>query len=155
MLKSDKQGRSYDHWNIAHKWKNLGYRFWFGLTTISQNFADWIRCRIRRNVQYKSDREFWDPSRKHNYALIRPTVQKLWSLKFVGGVSSGQIKLSRQLWTLSPLSNNFKENSEYQNPREFYNFSNGGYNSEFWPWLRKLQPVEIGQHYELHFFGLS
>jgi hypothetical protein len=23
VLKSDKPGRSYDHWNIAHKWKNL------------------------------------------------------------------------------------------------------------------------------------
>jgi hypothetical protein len=40
MLKSDKQGRSYDHWNTVHKWKNLEHRFWFGLMTISQNSAD-------------------------------------------------------------------------------------------------------------------
>jgi hypothetical protein len=83
-LKSDRQRRCYDHWNIMHKWKNLEYRFWFGLTTISQNPANWIWCRIRRNKQYKSGRQFWYPSRKHRYTLIRPTVQKLWSLQ-VGG----------------------------------------------------------------------
>jgi hypothetical protein len=86
MLKSNKQGRSYDHWNTTHKWKNLGYKFWFGLTMISQNSADWIRCRIRRNVQYKSDRKFWDLSRKHKDTLIWPTVQELWSLQ-VGSVT--------------------------------------------------------------------
>jgi hypothetical protein len=58
MLKSDKQGQSYDCWNTVHKWKNLGYRFWFRLTMISQNSDDWIRCRIRRNVQFQSDIEF-------------------------------------------------------------------------------------------------
>jgi hypothetical protein len=26
-LKSDKQTRSYDHWNTMHEWKNLEYRF--------------------------------------------------------------------------------------------------------------------------------
>jgi hypothetical protein len=39
-LKSDKQRRCYDRWNTMHKWKNLDYRFWFGLMTISQNPAD-------------------------------------------------------------------------------------------------------------------
>jgi hypothetical protein len=50
MLKSDKQGRSYNRWNTVHKWKNLEYRLGFGLTTISKNSADWILCKIRRNV---------------------------------------------------------------------------------------------------------
>jgi hypothetical protein len=58
MLKSDKQRNSYDGWNLVHKWKNLKYSFRIGLMTISQNSADWIRCRILRNAQYKSDIEF-------------------------------------------------------------------------------------------------
>jgi hypothetical protein len=53
-------------------------------------------------------------------------VQELWSLKFGGGVSSGQIELSGQLWTLSPLPNKFWGTLEYQNPREFCILSNGG-----------------------------
>jgi hypothetical protein len=81
--------------------------------------------RIRRNAQYESDREFWDLSKKNKYTPIRPTVQELWSLKVGGGVSSGEVKLSGQIWTLSPLSKEFWENSEYQNHREFYNLSNG------------------------------
>jgi hypothetical protein len=43
-----------------------------------------------------------------------------------GGVSSGQIKPSGQVWTLSPRPKEFWENTEYQIPREFYKFSNGG-----------------------------
>jgi hypothetical protein len=82
MLKSDKQRIRYARWNTVHKWKNLDYRFWFGLTTISQNLADWIWCRIRRNEQYESDRKFWDLCRKCKYTLIRPAVQELWSLQF-------------------------------------------------------------------------
>jgi hypothetical protein len=45
--------------------------------------------------------------------LIRPTVQELWPLKAGGGVSSGQIKLSGQLWTFSPLPNKIRKNLEY------------------------------------------
>jgi hypothetical protein len=105
MLKCDKQRTSYDRWNTAHKWKNPEYNFWFRLTTISQNSANWIRGKIMRNVQCKSDRKFWDLSRKHKDTLIWPTVQELSSLKFGGGVSSGQIKLSEQIWTLIPLPN--------------------------------------------------
>jgi hypothetical protein len=41
-------------------------------------------------------------------------------------INSGQIKLSRQVWTLSPLPKEFWENSEYKSPREFYNLSNDG-----------------------------
>jgi hypothetical protein len=125
MLKSDKQGRNYDCWNTAYKWKNPDCSFWFGLMMISQNSANWIRCRIMRKVQYKSDRKIWDLSRKNKYTLIRLMVQELWSLKF-GGVSSGQIELSGQIWTLRPLPNEFWGNREYQNPREFCNLSNGG-----------------------------
>jgi hypothetical protein len=85
MLKSDKQRKSYHGWNTVHKWKNLEYRFWFGLTMISQNSADWIWCRIRRNVQCESDREFWGLSRKHKCTPIRPMVQELRSPKGGGG----------------------------------------------------------------------
>jgi hypothetical protein len=53
MLKSDKQGTSYDRWNTTHKWKNHGYIFWFGLMMISQNSADWIWCRSRRMSNVK------------------------------------------------------------------------------------------------------
>jgi hypothetical protein len=84
---------------------------------ISQNSADWIRCRIRRNVQCKRDKEFLDLSRKYKYTLIRPTAQELGSLKVGEGVSSGQIELFGQLWTLSPLPNELWENLEYQNHR--------------------------------------
>jgi hypothetical protein len=151
MLKSDKQGRSYDRWNTVHKWKNLEYSFWFGLMTISQNLADPIWCRIRRNEKYESDREFWDLSRKNKYTLIRPTVQELWSLKFGGGVSSGQIELSGQIWTLNPLTNGFLGNHEYQNPIEFCTLSNSGYNSEFWSRTKKLWPIEVEQYYKIWF----
>jgi hypothetical protein len=41
-------------------------------------------------------------------------------------INSGQIKLSGQLWTLSPLPKEFWENSEDQNRREFRNLSNDG-----------------------------
>jgi hypothetical protein len=61
----------------------------FKLTTISQNSADWKWCRIRKNVQYESDREFWDTYRKHKYVPIRLTVQELSSLK-VGGATGTQ-----------------------------------------------------------------
>jgi hypothetical protein len=98
----------------------------FSATTISQNSADWDWYRIRKNTQYRSDREFWDISRKHKYTLIRPTVQELRSLKFREGVSSGQIELSGQLWTFSPLPNKTRKNLEYQNPREILTLSNGG-----------------------------
>jgi hypothetical protein len=53
-------------------------------------------------------------------------VQELWSLKVGGGVSSRLIKLSGQIWTLSPLPNEFWGNLKYQNPREFFILSNGG-----------------------------
>jgi hypothetical protein len=43
-----------------------------------------------------------------------------------GGVSSGQIELSGQSWTLNPLPNGSWGNLEYQNLREFYNLSNSG-----------------------------
>jgi hypothetical protein len=92
---------------------------------ISQNSANGVWYKIRKNAQYESDREFWDLSRKQKYAPIQPTAQELWSLKFGGGVSSGQIKPSGQVWTLSPHSKEFWENPEYQIPREFYNISNG------------------------------
>jgi hypothetical protein len=68
--------------------------------TISQNSADWIQYRIKRNIQCKSDREFGDLSRKYKYTLIRPTVQELQSLEIEEGVSSGQIKLSDQFFGL-------------------------------------------------------
>jgi hypothetical protein len=41
-------------------------------------------------------------------------------------IDSGQIKLFAQILTLSPLSKEFWENSEYQNPRELHNLSNDG-----------------------------
>jgi hypothetical protein len=53
-------------------------------------------------------------------------VQELWPLKVGGGVSSGQIELSGQLWTFSLLPNKIRKNPEYQNPREIFNLSNGG-----------------------------
>jgi hypothetical protein len=62
-------------------------------------------------------REFQDLSRKHKYTLIRLMFQELWSLKIGRGVSSEQIELSGQLWTLSSLSSENWGNLEYQNPR--------------------------------------
>jgi hypothetical protein len=53
-------------------------------------------------------------------------VQELWPLKGGGGVSSGQIELSRQLWTLSPLPNEFWGNLEYQNHIKFCTLSYSG-----------------------------
>jgi hypothetical protein len=41
-------------------------------------------------------------------------------------INSGQIKLSEQVWTLSPLPKEFWESSKYKIPREFYNLSNEG-----------------------------
>jgi hypothetical protein len=41
-------------------------------------------------------------------------------------ISSGQNKLSGQVWTLWPLTKNIGKDSEYKNPREFYNLSNEG-----------------------------
>jgi hypothetical protein len=43
----------------------------------------------------------------------------------------GQIKLSGQVWTLRPLPKVIWKNYEYKDPREFYNLSNEGQNSEF------------------------
>jgi hypothetical protein len=71
-------------------------------------------------------------------------VQELWSLKVGEGVSSEQTELSGQIWTLSPHQNEIWGNLEYQNPREICNVSNGGYNAEFRPRIRKLRPDEIG-----------
>jgi hypothetical protein len=79
--KSDRQRRSYDCWNAGYTWKNLEYRFWFGLMTISQNSTDGVWYRIRKNTQYENDREFWDLFKKHKYTPILPTVQELWSLQ--------------------------------------------------------------------------
>jgi hypothetical protein len=45
--------------------------------------------------------------------------------KVGGGVSFGQF------WTFSTPAKEFWENPEYQIPGEFYNHSNGGWNSEF------------------------
>jgi hypothetical protein len=45
--------------------------------------------------------------------------------------NSGQIKLHGRLWTLGPLPNQIWKNSEYEDPREFYNISNVGQKSEF------------------------
>jgi hypothetical protein len=50
--------------------------------------------------------ENFEISRKNKYALIRLTVQELWSLQVGGWVlkaNSGQIKLSKQIWTLKPF----------------------------------------------------
>jgi hypothetical protein len=41
-------------------------------------------------------------------------------------INSGQIKLSGQIWTLSPLPKELWGNFEYQNSREFLKFSNDG-----------------------------
>jgi hypothetical protein len=98
---------------------------------ISQNSADWIRCRIRRKLQCKGDREFLDLFIKYKYTLIRPTVQELRSLKVGADVSSGQIRLSSQIWTVKPLLKEIWSKSEHKDPREFHNLSNDGYNSEF------------------------
>jgi hypothetical protein len=46
-------------------------------------------------------------------------------MKVGGGVSSGQIELSGQIWTLSPFQNKIWGIPEYQNPREFCILSNG------------------------------
>jgi hypothetical protein len=55
---------------------------------ISQNTADGKWCRIRKNAQHESDREFCDLSRKHKYAPIRPTVKELWLLKVEGAAGN-------------------------------------------------------------------
>jgi hypothetical protein len=47
-------------------------------------------------------------------------------VKVEEGVSSGQINLSGQVWTLSPRPKEFWENPEYQIYGEFYNLSNSG-----------------------------
>jgi hypothetical protein len=41
-------------------------------------------------------------------------------------VNSRYIKLSGQIWILSPLPKEFSRNSEYQNPIKFHNLSNDG-----------------------------
>jgi hypothetical protein len=41
-------------------------------------------------------------------------------------ISSEQIKLSGQIWTLRPLPEAIWKNSEYKDPRKFYNLSNEG-----------------------------
>jgi hypothetical protein len=38
----------------------------------------------------------------------------------------GQIKMSGQIWTLSPLLEELWGNPKYQNPKEFHNLSNDG-----------------------------
>jgi hypothetical protein len=98
----------------------------FKLTMSSQNSANWKRCRTRKRAQYKSDREFWDLSRKYKYALIWPTVQELSSLEVGEGVNFGQIKLSGPIWTLTLIPKEIWENSKYQNPRDFHNLPNDG-----------------------------
>jgi hypothetical protein len=93
---------------------------------IPQTTADWDWYRIKKSAQYENDRDLRDLSIKYKYTLIRPTAQELWSVKVGGGASSGQIKLSGQLWTLSPLPNKFWGNLEYQNPIELCILSNSG-----------------------------
>jgi hypothetical protein len=46
-------------------------------------------------------------------------------------INSGQIKLSGQVWSLSPLPNEFMENSECKIPREFYKILTKGINQNF------------------------
>jgi hypothetical protein len=41
-------------------------------------------------------------------------------------ISSAEIQLSGQVWTLRPFSKEISKNSEYKNHREFYNCSNEG-----------------------------
>jgi hypothetical protein len=41
-------------------------------------------------------------------------------------LSSRQINLSEQVWTLSSLPKEIWKNSEYKDPREFYKLSNKG-----------------------------
>jgi hypothetical protein len=98
---------------------------------ISQNSADWERYRIRESAQYEIDREFRDLSRKHKYTLIQPTVQELWSLKVGGGVSSEQIELSRQIWTLSPLPNEIWDTLNTQILENFVTFLTVGRTQNF------------------------
>jgi hypothetical protein len=52
-------------------------------------------------------------------------VHELWSLEFVCGGVLLELN-SGQIWTLSPLPNEFWGNPEYQNPREFRILSNDG-----------------------------
>jgi hypothetical protein len=61
-----------------------------------------------------------------------------------GGVSSGQIELPGQIWTLSSVPNEIWKDSDYEGPRKFCNLSNDEYNSEFQSRIRKLRPVEVG-----------
>jgi hypothetical protein len=65
---------------------------------ISQNSTDRKWCRIRKNAEYKSDREFLVLSKKHKYILIRPTVQVLWSLQ-VGDAAENQFWSDQAIWT--------------------------------------------------------
>jgi hypothetical protein len=53
-------------------------------------------------------------------------VQELQSLKVGGCVSSGQIRLSGQIWTVMPILKEIWSISEHKDPREFYNLSNDG-----------------------------
>jgi hypothetical protein len=52
-------------------------------------------------------------------------------------INSGQIKLSGQVWTLRLLPKEIWKNSKHKDPREFYNLSNEGYNSEFRSRIKK------------------
>jgi hypothetical protein len=51
-------------------------------------------------------------------------AQELRSLEVGEGVSSGQIKLSGQFWTLRPVPNEIWKDSDYEDPRNFYSLSN-------------------------------
>jgi hypothetical protein len=50
-----------------------------------------------------------------------------------------------------PLPKEIWKNSEYKDPREFYNLSNEGYNSEFQSQIKKLRPVEVERHFKIQF----
>jgi hypothetical protein len=135
----------------VHKWKNIEYRFWFGLTTISQNPTDWIWCKIRRNEQYKSGSQFWYPSRKYTYTLIRQTVQKLWSLQVGGSARTSDLNQWCNFLTLRFGLNWSKigGNSEYWSRKEFHNLSKERRNSEFWYQTKKPWSVEVNQILEI------
>jgi hypothetical protein len=53
-------------------------------------------------------------------------VQELRSLEVGKGVSSGQIKLFGQFWTLRPVANEIWKDSGYEDPRNFINFLQRG-----------------------------
>jgi hypothetical protein len=57
-------------------------------------------------------------------------VQELRSLEIGEGVSSGHIKLSGQFWTLRPIPNKIRKDSNYEDHRKFYKLLNKGLNKE-------------------------